>query len=45
MTLTRSELMKVSGGAWYHWAALLAGGISFLIGVADGFFRPVACNS
>lgn len=44
MTLTRKELMEVSGGTWYHWAIAFAGAITFLTGVVDGFFHRIACN-
>ena len=44
--LTDYELEKLKGGA-VHWALIAAGigaGISFLIGVVDGYLRPYACR-
>ena len=43
--LTNNELMSVNGGAWrLGLAAAIAGGITFLIGIIDGFFRPLSCR-
>ncbi len=45
MVLTNEELMYVTGGAvklsvW----AIVGGVITFVIGVVDGYLRPLACN-
>jgi len=43
-TLTTKELKTIKGGisAWAI-AGIIAGGV-FIIGVIDGFFRPLKCN-
>lgn len=43
--LTNEELMTIDGGAIK--AGLIAGliaGVTFIIGVIDGIFRPLKCN-
>ena len=45
MILEKKELMAISGGGisagiW----ALIGAGIVFLIGVIDGYVRPLKCN-
>lgn len=43
--LTNNELMSINGGAWrLGLAAAIAGGITFLIGIIDGFFSPLSCR-
>lgn len=43
MLLSKNELLMVRGGgsgiAW-----IIAAAASFLIGIVDGIFNPVACN-
>lgn len=43
--LTNQELNKISGGG-ISWglASLIAAGATFIIGVIDGYIRPLACN-
>ena len=42
--LKKEQLMKIEGGM-STWAAIgIGAGIVFLIGVLDGFFRPLKCN-
>lgn len=41
--LNKKELMKVNGGGWGIGLAIGAG-IIFLIGVIDGYTRPLKCN-
>ena len=42
--LKKEQLMKIEGGM-STWAAIgICAGIVFLIGVLDGFFRPLKCN-
>lgn len=47
--LTNSELMSIEGGAFkvsILGAGLIIGGmITFLIGVANGYLRPLGCSS
>ena len=43
--LSNEQMKKISGGGINAGAiALIAGGISMLIGVLDGFLRPMGCN-
>ncbi len=43
--LSKEELMKVQGGGITLGTGLLIGaGIVFLIGVIDGYIRPLRCN-
>jgi len=43
--LTMDELKQISGGGISVGAGLLiASGIVFLIGVIDGYVRPLGCN-
>ena len=43
--LCDKELMKVEGGAVKLGLALgIAAGVTFVIGVIDGLFRPLKCN-
>ncbi len=43
--LQKNELIKIKGGAFGLKAgALLIGGIVFIIGVIDGYMRPLRCN-
>ena len=41
--LNEKELMKVSGGG-FGVGLLIAAGVVFLIGVIDGYVRPLSCN-
>ena len=43
--LEKEELMNISGGG-YKWGlgALIAGGVTFIIGLIDGLLRPLKCN-
>jgi len=43
--LNKQELMSINGGGISLGAGLLIGaGIVFLIGVIDGYIRPLKCN-
>lgn len=43
--LTKNELLNINGGAISIGAGLLiAAGVVFLIGVIDGYVRPLKCN-
>ena len=43
--LTKDELKKINGGGVSFGVGLLiAAGVTFLIGVIDGYIRPLACN-
>ena len=46
MILDCSELFQIQGGAlsWKFVAGVLGGVATFLIGVLDGLFRPLACK-
>ncbi|MDD3048434.1 MAG: hypothetical protein PHQ89_00385 [Bacilli bacterium] len=42
--LTKKELLAVEGG-FAVWGLLgIFGGISFIIGIIDGYIRPKKCN-
>ena len=43
--LNQNELLKVNGGAISFGAGcLIVGGTVFIIGVIDGYVRPLKCN-
>ncbi len=43
--LTDKELLSIQGGAIsFGTGLLIVGGIIFLIGVIDGYVRPLKCN-
>lgn len=43
--IENKELSNIDGGAISAWTAIgIGAGIVFLIGVLDGFFRPLKCN-
>lgn len=43
--LNKQELMNINGGGISLGAGLLIGaGIVFLIGIIDGYVRPLKCN-
>ena len=43
--LSKDEMKNISGGGISISAvALIAGGITMLIGALDGFFRPLGCR-
>lgn len=45
MEMNQKELMKVNGGGiGFGLGLLISAGIVFLIGVVDGFVRPLKCN-
>lgn len=43
--VTENELVEIKGGA-VNWAAIGIGGsiISFIIGLIDGYLRPLKCR-
>lgn len=41
--LEKEELMNISGGG-FAVGLLIASGVVFLIGVIDGYIRPLKCN-
>lgn len=41
--LNKKELMNISGGG-LGTGLLIAAGIVFIIGVIDGYIRPLKCN-
>ena len=43
MILDKKELMKVHGGG-FGLGLLISAGVVFLIGVVDGYVRPLKCN-
>ncbi len=46
MNLTERELKEIKGGSISLGAGLLiVAGIVFIIGVIDGYVRPLKCNS
>ncbi len=43
--MNKEELMKINGGGFSLSAGLIFGGIlTFLIGLFDGYVRPLACK-
>lgn len=45
MRLTDLELKQVNGGAFkFGLVTIIGAGISFLIGLIDGYMRPLSCN-
>lgn len=42
--LNEKELHEVNGGSKVAVGLLIAAGITFLIGVIDGYVRPLRCN-
>ena len=42
--MNRNELLQVQGGGWLLIAGVVAGAITFVIGVIDGFIRPLSCH-
>lgn len=45
MVLNDDELTNVTGGAVkYGLIAIIGGIITFIIGVVDGYLRPLPCN-
>ena len=45
MELSKNELITIDGGkANYGLYIAIAGAVTFIIGVIDGFLRPLKCN-
>lgn len=45
ITLTNDELKNINGGAMKTGIAVgIIAGVTFLIGILDGIFRPLRCN-
>lgn len=42
--LTKAELQQIDGGIAVWGVMGIIGGITFIIGVLDGFIRPLKCN-
>ena len=42
--LTKDELLAIQGGISAWLVMGIIGGITFIIGVIDGFIRPLKCN-
>ena len=42
--LNDKELMTITGGFSFGLGIAIGAGITFLIGVIDGFVRPLKCN-
>ncbi len=43
--ISKDELDKIKGGGLSIWGAIsLVAGIIFIVGVIDGFVRPLKCN-
>ena len=43
-TLEEKELKQIVGGFSFGLGAVIGAGITFLIGLIDGFVRPLGCN-
>ncbi len=43
--LQKEDLKQITGGIGFGTGLLIAGGVIFLIGVIDGYTRPLRCNS
>lgn len=46
MIMNANELKGITGGrsAWVMLSAVAGGVLTFLFGMLDGIFRPLACN-
>lgn len=45
MVLQSDELISITGGAVKYGVVAIVGGLlTFLIGVVDGYLRPLTCN-
>lgn len=45
MVIENEELKEISGGGLKYGIAAIVGGIlTFLVGVVDGYLRPLSCN-
>lgn len=42
--LTSTELLQINGGFKLKIGLAIAAGISFIIGVIDGYLRPLPCK-
>lgn len=42
--MSNKDLNEVRGGAKWGIAAIIASGIAFIIGIFDGYQRPVPCS-
>lgn len=43
--IDKQELKTIYGGGFnFSIAAIIGAGITFIIGVIDGYIRPLACN-
>lgn len=42
--LSEKKLHEINGGSKILAGLLIIGGITFLIGVIDGYIRPLKCN-
>lgn len=42
--LSNNELIQIKGGFKWKIGMALAAGISFIIGVIDGYIRPLPCK-
>lgn len=43
MELTKNEMLEINGGIGGWGVAGIVGAVIFLIGVIDGYVRPLAC--
>ena len=44
-TINNQELKQIKGGGInFGIGALIGAGITFIIGIIDGYIRPLACN-
>ena len=46
MELSRDDLINITGGGKINYGLLsaISAGIMFLIGLVDGYLRPLSCN-
>jgi lactobin A/cerein 7B family class IIb bacteriocin len=45
MVLTNEELSNIQGGgAKYGWYAFIGAMITLIVGIIDGYLRPLGCN-
>lgn len=43
--LKKEEMLKINGGGFsFGFWALIGSGIVFIVGLIDGFVRPLKCN-
>lgn len=42
--LKDNELVKINGGIKWTAIGIIGGLVTFIVGIIDGYFRPLRCN-